>query len=128
MQAVVLDDPLARKASDVCGNLRTYAEPLAHCLQRACRRFRKRESPAMSHPHRKQVRPEQAFRTLDDKPALQRPYIPRYLNVRRATLALRYHAPLVKQEVGVASVCAMVSFHVFDCAQERFCEVYRVHT
>src|ERR1700730_13548962 len=127
MQAVVLDDLLACKPSDVCRNLCAYAKPLAYCLKRACRCFWKRESRAMSHPHRKQVCTEHTFRALDDEPALQRPYVPRYLDVRRATLALRCHAPLIEQKVGIASVCAIVSFHVLGWAQERLGEIYGVH-
>src|ERR1700722_4068514 len=123
MQAVVLDDFLGREASDVCRNLRTDAEPLGHRLKRACWRFRQRELRGVSHPHCEQVGTDYAFCSLDDKPILQWPNIPRYLDVRGPVLALRCHAPLVKQEVGVASVCCGEGFRVFDGAQKGFSEI-----
>ncbi|MGB2637578.1 MAG: hypothetical protein WAN32_01385, partial [Candidatus Acidiferrum sp.] len=61
----------------------------------------------MSDPHCEEISAEYAFRSLDDKPVLQGPYIPGNLDVRRAALALRCYPPLVKQKVGVASVCAI---------------------
>src|ERR1700676_1393649 len=123
MQAIVLDDFLGGKTSDVRGNLRTDAEPLGHCLQSACRRFRKGELRGMSDPHSEEVRADYAFRPLNNEPVLQRSYIPRNLDVGGTALALRRHAPLVKQEVAVTSACAIERFHILNFAQERFGEV-----
>ena len=42
-------------------------------------------------------------------------------------LTLGGHAPLVIKEVGIAPVCAIEGFRVFDGAQERFGEIQRVN-
>ena len=81
----------------------------------------------MRDPHREEVRSQHSFRALDDEPVLQWPYSPGYLYVRGATLALGCHPPLVKLEVGVASMRAVESLHIFDCAQERLGEILRMY-
>src|SRR5580658_842857 len=95
MQAIVLDNSLGRETSDVRGNLCADAEALEHCLQSARWSFRERKLRSVGHPHREEIRADHAFCSLDDKPVLQRPDIPGYLDVRGSALASRCDAPLV---------------------------------
>ena len=104
LQPVIRHDLAAQEPDNVTGHLRANGAAFAESVAGAFDGFGERSILAMGNEHRKEIDPQCAFRALDEKLILNRPHVPRELNLPGTLGAPDERAPFVEEKIGIGLV------------------------